>query len=447
MPLKPRQILDMNAFDTGVDDTPSDDLLARRLTNFGKASVLFYSRPIEMVRGRGCWMEAADGTQYLDFYNNVPSVGHCHPRVVEAVCAQLGALNINSRYLHRTTETYLERFKETLPPGDWNVVLGCTGSEANDLALRAATRWTGASGIVVTETAYHGNTSAVIEVSPASLKRGTLLSHVCTVPAPGPRAYGADVRGGFASAVLNAIKTLQDRGHGVAAIIADSIFSSDGVFSDPAGFLSSAVDAVRAAGGLFIADEVQPGFGRTGVMWGFNRHDLVPDIVTTGKPMGNGYPVSGMATRPEVLARFCEDVGYFNTFGGTPVSAAAGLAVLDVIREEGLADNARRMGGHLLSDLRAIAASYPRVGEIRGAGLFLGIDLVSAEDGEPDPALAKSMINGLRDRRVLIGAAGRYGNTLKVRPPLCLTRAEADFFLDAFAATLSHLNETGIPAS
>ncbi|MEM8554822.1 MAG: aspartate aminotransferase family protein [Pseudomonadota bacterium] len=431
-----RQILDMNAFDSGEDGTPDDPLLARRMANFGASSVLFYSRPIEMVRGRGSWVEDAGGTQYLDFYNNVPSVGHCHPRVVEAICAQVSALNINSRYLHQTTETYLDRLKATLPPGDWNVVLGCTGSEANDLALRAAARWTGGSGFIVTETAYHGNTSAVIEVSPASLKRGAPPAHVVAVPAPSSDAYGDDIGAGFNGAVCGAIRTLEQRGHPIAALLVDSIFSSDGVFPDTAGFLSQAVETTRKAGGLLIADEVQPGFGRTGRMWGFDRHGLRPDIITMGKPMANGYPVSGMATRPEILSRFCEDIGYFNTFGGTPVSAAAGLAVLDVIADEGLIENAKTIGSYLLDGLKSLSVSHAQIGQLRGAGLFLGVDLVNPQTGEPDPAFAKSVINGLRDARVLIGAAGRYGHTLKMRPPLCLSTSEADFFLDALERTL-----------
>ncbi|MEL6217612.1 MAG: aspartate aminotransferase family protein [Pseudomonadota bacterium] len=438
MPPKARQILDMNAFDAAADGTPTDALLARRLSNFGASSVLFYSRPIEMVRARGCWMEAADGTQYLDFYNNVPSVGHGHPRVVEAICAQVRALNINSRYLHRTTETYLERLKATLPEGDWNIALGCTGSEANDLALRAAMRWTGGTGFVVTETAYHGNTAAVIEVSPASLKRGKPPSHVRTVAAPSRAAYGDDIGPGFAAAVKRAITTLKRRGHAFAGLIVDSIFSSDGVYPDPLGFLAEAARVARNAGGLLIADEVQPGFGRTGRMWGFERHGLHPDIVTMGKPMGNGYPMSGMATHPDILARFCEDVGYFNTFGGTPVASAAGLAVLDALEDERLIENAKITGHYLRNRLQALADLEPRIGAVRGAGLFLGIDLVSCQDGSPDPAAAKAMINGLRDRRVLIGAAGRFGHTLKVRPPLCLTTTEADFFADAMAETLGH---------
>lgn len=437
---KARQILDMNAFDADADGGGDDALLARRLANFGAASVLFYRQPIQMVRARGCWMEAADGTRYLDFYNNVPSVGHSHPGVVEAIRHQVGELNINSRYLHEITETYLERLKATLPDDLANVALGCTGSEANDLALRVAMAATGGTGFIVTETAYHGNTSAVIEVSPASLKHGSPPGHVETVPAPGVDAYGDDISAGFAEAVAGAIAALEARGHRLAAILFDTIFSSDGVFADPPGFPAQAVRLVRAAGGVVIADEVQPGFGRTGRMWGFERHGIAPDIVTMGKPMGNGYPMSGMATRPEMLERFCRDVGYFNTFGGTPVAAAAGLAVLDALRDEGLAANAARVGNHLRRRIEAVGAADGRVAAVRGAGLFFGIDLCEPGDpSTPDPGLASALINALRDRRVLIGAAGRYGHTLKVRPPLCLTTGEADFFADAMSDALGVL--------
>ncbi|MEM6483316.1 MAG: aminotransferase class III-fold pyridoxal phosphate-dependent enzyme, partial [Pseudomonadota bacterium] len=238
-----------------------------------------------------------------------------------------------------------------------------------------------------------------------------------------------------------AIATLKGRNHPVAAFLVDGIFSSDGVFPDPAGFLSKSVDAVRAAGGLLIADEVQPGFGRTGQMWGFERHGLDPDIITMGKPMANGYPVSGMATRPDILSRFCEDVGYFNTFGSTPVSAAAGLAVLDVIEDENLIDNAKAMGTYLLDQLQDLGKTESRVGAVRGAGLFLGIDLVDEQSGAPCPDLAKGVINSLRHHHVLIGAAGKFGHTLKVRPPLCLSREDADFFIDALASALSQTKE------
>ncbi|MEO0363229.1 MAG: aminotransferase class III-fold pyridoxal phosphate-dependent enzyme, partial [Pseudomonadota bacterium] len=349
---------------------------------------------------------------------------------------QIAKLNTNTRYLTEGLERYLEKLKATLPPALSNVALCCTGSEANDLALRVAMKATGAAGFVVTETAYHGNTHLSIQVSPAAYKNGGPPDFVETVPAPSVEAYGPDVAAGFAEAVAAAAGRLERAGHRLAALIVDTVFSSDGVFVDPAGFPTQAVAAARAAGGLFIADEVQPGFGRTGAgHWGFSRHGIEPDMVTMGKPMGNGFPMAGVATRPDLLAEFCEDFGYFNTFGGNPVAAAAGEAVLDVIAEEGLIDNAAKVGAHLIGRLRELAASDDRIADVRGAGLFIGVDICA--DGAPDPALAADVINGLRDRRALIGAAGKYGHTLKLRPPLPLTTGEADLFVEALRGTLA----------
>jgi len=438
MALKSRPILDMNAFNAASDGC-SDPLLDRRLKNCGAASVLFYRRPIEMVRAQGVWMEAADGSRYLDFYNNVSSVGHCHPRVVSAISAQAAQLNTNSRYLDRRVESYLERLKATLPTELSNVVMCCTGSEANDLALRIAIKATGRRGVIVTETAYHGNTLAVTEISPASYKQGKPPEHVQTIPAPSRVAYGHDIEAGFAQAVQRAAQTLEKRGHPPAVFICDSIFSSDGVFTNPSKFLAGAVAAARNAGCLYIADEVQPGFARTGdTFWGFERHGVIPDIVTMGKPMGNGFPMAALVTHPELLAIYCHDVGYFNTFAGNALAAAAGMAVLDVIESEGLQQNATRVGTHLLARLGKIVTDDPRVAEVRGAGLFLGIDLCQPDDpGSPNPDLAAELINALRDRHVLIGATGSYGQTLKIRPPLCLTTTEADLFVDALSDSLA----------
>lgn len=428
-----RQILDMNAFDPGR--AGQSDAVARRLSNLGAASVLFYREPIQMVSASGAWMTAADGTRYLDFYNNVPSVGHSHPRVAAAVADQIAVLNTNMRYLVALVDDYLQALKAKLPNDLENIVLTCSGSEANDLAMRVARRATGGTGFVVTQTAYHGNTALATDASPSAFRTGDVPDFVVAIPAPGAAQYGDDIAGGFAAAVRGAIATLADRGLKPAALLVDSIFSSDGIFADPPGFLAPAVQAMQDAGGLFIADEVQPGFARTGdAFWGFARHGVAPDIVTMGKPMGNGFPMAGMAARPGDLAAFCENVGYFNTFGGNPVAAAAGLAVLQVIEDEGLQDNARDVGAHLLAGLRQIADRAPQVADIRGAGLFIGIDLsVPDAPDSPDPAETVRVIDAMRDRGILIGAAGRYGATLKVRPPLCLTRDEADLFLTAFA--------------
>ncbi|MCG8550905.1 MAG: aspartate aminotransferase family protein [Desulfobacterales bacterium] len=442
MTAKVKQILDMNAFSPdSARTTDPNSLLGRRLNNFGAASVLFYRNPIEMAGGHGAWLTAKDGTQYLDFYNNVPSVGHTHPKVVEAVSTQVGKLNINTRYLSGVVDDYLDRLKKTFPDYLDNILMCCTGSEANDLALRIAMQRSGKRGFIVTETAYHGNTLAVTHISPAALKKDPLPDHVVAVPAPFSRIYGQDPGKGFAGAVKQAVAELEERGHGCAGLICDSIFSSDGVISDPPGFLSEAAAVVKKAGGLFIADEVQPGFARTGThMWGFQRHNLSPDLVTMGKPMGNGFPMAGVAAKSSDVKRFCEHVGYFNTFGGNPVAAAAGQAVLDIIEQEGLMENAHLAGSHAMAGLKAIRQKHSQISDIRGCGLFIGMDLcVDGDPDKPDPALASDLINALKRRHILIGAAGKYGNTLKLRPPLCLSIKEVDIFMDSLSQSLNQL--------
>lgn len=440
-----KEILALNAFAPapGADLAAAglgDDLarrVERRRRSFGATSVLFYDRPLHVVAARCATLTTADGARYLDLYNNVPSVGHSHPKVVAAVRAQVGQLNIHSRYLIDVVDDYAERLLAHFPAPLANVAFTCTGSESNDLALRLARLACGATGVVVSESAYHGNTAAVTEVSPSSYRKGGPPSFVRTVPPPHPAHYGADVAGGFARAVAAAIDALKADGHGFAALLVDTIFSSDGVHADPPGLLQPAAAAARAAGGLFIADEVQPGFGRTGTqMWGFARHGVVPDIVTLGKPMGNGIALGAVVTRPDLLAPFADAFGYFNTFGGSPVACAAGLAVLEALAEDGLMDNARVVGARIAARLAELRPACPALGEVRGAGLYLGIDIVSAADGTPDPDGAGRLINGLRARGILIGAAGPLGHTLKVRPPLCLTADEADIFVDALGAML-----------
>ncbi|GGE04718.1 aspartate aminotransferase family protein [Aureimonas endophytica] len=435
-----REILSMNRFDPGriggIDGAIAGKI-RRRGEQFGAASVLFYERPIEMVSASGVHLFDADGRRYLDVYNNVPSVGHCHPKVVAAIAAQAAALNIHTRYLTRPVEAYAERLLATFPAPLTNLLMTCTGSESNDLALRIANSFTGARGIVVTEAAYHGNTAAVTEISPSSLLRRRPAAHVRTIPAP-DIAAGGDVGARFAAALKAAIADLEAQGLGFAGLVVDTIFSSDGIHADPPGFLRDAAGIVREAGGLFVADEVQPGFGRTGAgFWGFERHGLVPDIVTMGKPMGNGFPMGGVVTRPELLDRFCAETGYFNTFGGNPVAAAAGLAVLDVIAEEGLIDHAQVVGARLKEGLEALMPRHAAIGAVRGAGLFIGLDLIDAEDGSPDAALTSHVINAMKERGILIGAAGLHGNTLKIRPPLPFAEDHAALFTDTLDAILA----------
>jgi 4-aminobutyrate aminotransferase-like enzyme len=437
-----KQILALNRFDARHAEGLNAEiasLIARRQATFGASSVLVYQRPIRMVRAEGIWMFDADGRRYLDVYNNVASVGHCHPRVVEAIAKQAATLNTNTRYLYDNVHDYAERLLKTFPARLSNIVFTCTGSESNDFALRLTKSFTGGAGFIVTETAYHGNTEAVTEVSPSSFKTRSVPPHVRTVPAPDVYRHPTnDVGARFAEDVAKAVADLERNGVKFGGLLVDSIFSSDGIYADPAGFLKRAVDVVHQAGGLFISDEVQPGFGRTGTaMWGFQRHSVEPDIVTMGKPMGNGFPVGGVVTRPEILEAFCETTGYFNTFGGNPVAAAAGLAVLEVIEDEGLVENANKIGGYFRAGLRDIAVRHPSIGDVRGAGLFIGIEFSLPGTTDPDVAAASYAINALKERGVLIGAAGAYGNVLKVRPPLCFSRDNADLFVETLDAVLS----------
>ena len=414
------------------------DMIARRNRLLGPAYRLFYEEPVQFVRGEGVWLYDAAGHRYLDGYNNVASVGHCHPHVVEAIARQASILNTHTRYLHETVLDYAERLLGTLPPEIGHIMFTCTGSEANDLALRVARTCTGGTGFIVTANAYHGVTSALTELSPSlglPLPEG---SHVRLVPAPRSDENAGEV---FARHVSDALDDMRKCGIRPAALLVDTIFSSDGVFADPPGFLRPAVEAVRAAGALFIADEVQPGFGRCGGgMWGFARHDLVPDLITMGKPMGNGHPVAGMAARPELLAEFGRRSRYFNTFGGNPVSAAAGIAVLDVIQSEGLAENAQRTGAYLINLLRQLQKRHELITEIRGAGLFVGVELRrGGAAGAPATTEAAGIVNLLRELRVLISSAGPHGNVLKIRPPLVFGADHADLLVESLDQALQRL--------
>jgi 4-aminobutyrate aminotransferase-like enzyme len=422
-----------NSFDpnarSGIDPERRA-MIERRVRLLGPAYRLFYAEPLHIVRGEGVWLYDADGTAYLDVYNNVASLGHCHPHVVAAIARQAGVLATHTRYLHDGILDYAERLLATFPGAIGHLMMTCTGSEANDLAIRIARAATGNAGFIVTQTAYHGVTAAVAEMSP-SLGLGVPLGlHVRTVPAP---SAGGEV---FAAGVRAAIDDLAAHGLRPAALICDTIFSSDGVFADPPGFLAEAVALVREAGGLFIADEVQPGFARTGdAMWGFARHGLVPDLVTMGKPMGNGYPVAGVAIQPSLIEAFGSHARYFNTYAGNPVACAAANAVLDVIEQEGLQANAAQVGTALRTGVQALAERFDAIGAVRGAGLFVGADIVDPS-GAPDAKRAAWLVNALRERRVLISCTGPHAHTLKIRPPLVFTAANVAQFLDALEGAL-----------
>ena len=417
-------------------------LIARREKVLGPAYRLFYEKPLHLVRGEGVFLYDAQGNAYLDAYNNVASLGHCHPRVVEAITQQTAILNTHTRYLHEGIVDYAEALTGTFPAELSQAMFTCTGSEANDLAVRIARFVTGGTGIIATDLAYHGLTSAVAEFSPSLGESVTLGPHVRTVPAPDSYRHSPEeMMEKFGRDVRAAIADLKRHGIKPAMLIVDTIFSSDGIFAGPKGFLKSAVDAIHEAGGLFVADEVQPGFGRTGeAMWGFERHGLSPDMVTIGKPMGNGYPMAGIVLRPQVIADFGPKARYFNTFGGNPVAAAAGKAVLDTIRIEGLQQNALDVGRYLRDGLSNLAGHHSAIGDVRGSGLFIGVEIVADRTTKSaDATLTTRIVNGLRERRVLISASRPRGNVLKIRPPLVFSRHNADQFLEAFEAVLAEL--------
>jgi 4-aminobutyrate aminotransferase-like enzyme len=431
----------VNGFDPDTADELDQDMrqhVARRLDVLGPAYKLFYRHPVRFVRAEGVYLYDAQGHAYLDAYNNVPSVGHCHPRVVEAIARQAAMLNVHTRYGTDLLVEYAERLVATFPPEIGNVMFTCTGSEAADLALRVARFATRAPGVIVTSNAYHGVTTATAEISPSLGPEVPRGPQVRTVAPPDPRQDSTEEAGqAFAARVTQAAADLKRHGIGLAAFIADSLFSSDGIIPGPAGFLRPVIDAVHAAGGIYIADEVQPGFARTGdSMWGFQRHGIIPDLVVMGKPMGNGMPIAGLAARAGLLADFGRKIRYFNTFGGSSVSVAAAAAVLDVIEDEKLADNARAVGAALREAIAQAAAGHPGVTDIRGAGLYAGVEFTDPDTGQPDGQAALDVVNELRERRVLISATGPHGNVLKIRPPLPFSYRHAGQFADALRESL-----------
>ena len=407
-------------------------LLARRARVLAPTYRLFYDQPLQIVRAEGLWMYDDSGQRYLDAYNNVPVVGHCHPQVVEALTRQARTLNTHTRYLAEQPLQLAEELLATLPRELDSVIFTCTGSEANDLAVRISKTVTGGSGFIVTEFAYHGATDVIAGMSPEDGR--PLGPGVYTVAAP----LGADGAAAFGDRVGRCLERMQADGVRLAAMLVDTIFSSDGVVADPRGFLADAVRKVHEAGGLFIADEVQAGFGRLGeAMWGFARHGIVPDLVTMGKPMGNGHPVAAVVGRAGVFAAFAKGGSYFNTYGGNSVSCATALAVLQVIRDENLLENARRSGEHLMRGLRGLAQRHTAIREVRGAGLFIGVELgANAASGRSGAAETRRVVNGLCRRGVLVGSTGRDGNVLKIRSPLTLELQHADLLLEALDQTL-----------
>ena len=422
------------------------DIVTRRRRAMGDRLYVFYDPPLHIVKGEGVWLTDSEGRRYLDCYNNVPHVGHCHPYVTEAIVRQARRLNTNTRYLTDESIAYAERLTALSEAGLLGGVFVNSCSEANDLAWRMAKTWTGKSGGLAMDFAYHGVTEAIDAFSPSNAPATWHAPHIRLLPAPdvyrGP--YGADepeLGERYAALADPLIADLDAAGFGVAAAMIDSAFMTNGILDAPAGYLRGIVERVRAAGGLFIADEVQSGFGRMGTaFWGHQHHGVTPDFITIGKPAGNGHPVGAVITRPEILDRFTRDGPFFSTFGGNNVACAAGLAVLDVIRDEKLVDNARTAGEALRAGLRALMARHDVIGDVRGVGLAIGMELVcNRKTKAPAASATTRLLSLIRDEGVLVGGEGKFGNVVKIRPPIVFSASDVQCAVEAVGRALSRL--------
>ncbi len=417
------------------------DLLARRRALLGPNVSTFYDDPVHIVRGEGVWMWDAEGRKYLDCYNNVPHVGHCNPRVVRAICDQAARLNTHTRYLHEGILDYVERLTATYEEPLRTAILTCTGSEANDIALRMAEAVTGRRGIIATDATYHGNTTLVSHLSKSNVPEvgfglGQYLRHI-----EAPDSYRIPDPDGqrFAARVQEAIDDLERSGIGFAALIVCPLFLNEGFPAQAEGWLRPAAEAVRRAGGLLICDEVQAGFGRCGShFWGHQRQGVVPDVVTMGKPMGNGHPVAGLVTNAEIMARFRGSFRYFNTFGGNPVSCAAATAVLEELQEKDLQANAARIGRLAHERLTDLARSYEVIGDVRQSGMVFGAEFV-LDRGSKSPAAAYAdlVVNRMRQRGIILSKLGRHKNTLKIRPPMPFGEDHLDLLMTTLDQVLA----------
>ncbi|MEY3307493.1 MAG: hypothetical protein RLZZ413_1531 [Pseudomonadota bacterium] len=418
----------------------TEDLMQRRARLMGPNVPTFYRTPVHLVRGEGVWLWDAAGKRYLDCYNNVPHVGHCHPRVVEAICRQAGILNTHTRYLHDLVLDYIDRLTATLGHGISQAIMTCTGSEANDIALRMAQAATGKTGVIATDNTYHGNTGATSVLSTRRPPIGGYPGHVRLVPAPDSlRPVGGSLEGqaqAFAAHVARAIAELEASGHGFSGMMLCPVFANEGIPTVQPGFLDPTVAVIRRAGGLVIADEVQPGFGRVGShFWGHDWLGIAPDVVTVGKPMANGHPVAAVLATPAVMGAFREAFGYFNTFGGNPVSAAACMAVMDVMEDEGLQQNAARVSAHAMDRLRALR--HPLLAEVRSAGLIFGAEFVLDDAMTPATDFVTEVVERMVERGFILNRIGRAGNTLKIRPPMPFSVENADMLIDALQDVLA----------
>jgi 4-aminobutyrate aminotransferase-like enzyme len=430
-------------------NAPSTKLLQRRAQRLGPNVQTFYDEPVHIVRGEGVWLWDVDGKRYLDCYNNVPHVGHCHPRVVEAISRQAATLNTHTRYLHDAVLDYADALTSSFDPSLSTVALTCTGSEANDIALRMAEAVTGKRGFIATNHTYHGNTSAVSLLSRTNEPKGGAPSNYAFVPAPDSYRPLGGTAGkphalAFAKEVEAKIVDLEDAGHGFAALVICPFFANEGFPDLDADWLIPTIDVVRKAGGLLIADEVQPGFGRLGShMWCHTRMGFVPDVVTLGKSMANGHPVGAVVTAAETMKDFRSSFRYFNTFGGNPVSMAAAMATWKVLHDENLMQNADTVGAYAKQGMRALQKRHAVIGDVRGLGLFMGAEFVMDRvEKTPASAYTRRVVNEMRRRGVLLNFLGIHYNTLKIRPPMPFSRENADLFLNTLDDVLTKLPPT-----
>lgn len=445
----PNIILNVGADCAATVARSPQQLQAERQRHFAPSASLAYDAPLKIVRGLGCHLYDESGRAHLDMVNNVAHVGHSHPRVVDAADRQMRMLNTNSRYLHDHLTGYIRRLAEILPPELSVIYLVNSGSEANDLALRLAHAHTKARDVVVVDHAYHGHLSNLIDISPYKFDgpggEGR-PSHVWVAEMPDPyrgrlRAGEKDFGAGYAESVATLVMDMVGLGRKPMAFIAESIQGCGGQIPFPPGYLDAAYKHVRREGGVCIADEVQVGFGRVGThWWAFETQGVAPDIVTMGKPIGAGHPLAAVATRPEIAASFANGMEYFNTFGGNPVSAAIGLAVLDIIRDERLLANARARGTQLMDGLRDLSNRHAVIGNIRGLGLFIGAEFVRDRSTlQPDAAALKTVIERMKDAGVLLSSEGPHHNVLKIKPPLVISEQECAYFLATLDRVLSDL--------
>jgi 4-aminobutyrate aminotransferase-like enzyme len=413
-------------------------LLDRRDDLFGKGSTLFYKEPVQLVRGEGVHMYDETGRRYMDLYNNVPCVGHCHPHFVETVSRQVNTLNVHSRYLHESILDYAERLTSRHDDSIQSIIFSCTGTEANEIALRMARLATGGRGIICTDATYHGNS---VEVSKLTRPRDN-QGDVRAMPFPETyRNNSTDPKQHYLEELQAVIDSFRKDNIPFAGMLVCPILANEGLPNIPAGFMPAAVDLVHEAGGLFIADEVQSGLCRTGLWWGYELMDFVPDIVTMGKPLGGGIPLAATAASKELIEMFRQDTRYFNTCASSPVQAAAGSSVLDIIEQENLCENVSTVGTFMRERLCEIQNEHPVIGDVRGHGLFLGLEWISDPVSKaPDQDGVVKVVNTLRERGYLTSNAGAHHNVLKIRPPLVFSKDDAEEFLNAFEQTLDALD-------